>query len=1109
MLIRSFKALLTWAVAAAALLFVSLGIVLLVFLYDPSRFVPLIERQASAYLDRQVQLGELAAVSLGRESYVLARDISIANAPWAGAGELGRVERFELRLDSASLWRKGPIVVTALELDGLMLDLEAREGLAPNWVLFPDRPTDQAAAEFSLPLVFKHVVVADSRTRYRTPRQDVLAELSLLSLALQEEGVYTDLEIQGVVNDMPLRGGGFIGPEAALRDGRNLVVDLEMALGLMTIEAKGQVEDLGSLSGADFALDIASPRSRKILDLLGLSEVRDGSLHFSGRLAQAPTGITLNATGSMADFDLKVEGKILQPAQADGVDLRFHLDGPSMLEAGALFGYQGLKDIPYELSGRVLRDGSLLQLEDGLVLAGRGMTRLSGKLPYYPSIDEWEANIEGREMDLSTLGTLLGVDGLPERYCDIDGQLSADDDGIELVELSIQSLDLELTLNGIVGELPDFQATALHARFAGEDLSALQRILGTEKLPSKPFVMSGSLTRHDEFWRLENGLISLSQHQLQLAGKLDRLVDPGSIDGSVQFNSDDLAATLAEYGVDSELPKGVSLRIGTAIERDNSGFRLSDLQGDFAGVVFQGGGLVSNAQDWAESRVELEARGESLRDSLVNWTHFQVPDEPYRLAADVTYHAPLVSIDRLALQLGAHNLAAELELVEVAGKPAKVKGKARFWGANFKQLLGWAGFDTDVEEQGYELVTGLRADASKLELQDIRFSGEQSDIKGEMQLVYGEVPRLDLNLRSDQLYLPALLLEPEELMAEQEKQQEKQKQTGARPGALSPPTKEQLTHRVIPDTPLPTQWINHLNGRWQYTVDQLVQRDGLGGNLLLDVELADGVLQTKTLKWDGAASQGSAEIRVDASDTVNEINFDLASDQIPLLWMLTGKELPNRKAVYLLSLDGRGASVRELVGSLDGALVTRGKGARLNNRGLDLALGDILGTAQDMLNPYSETEKTTVVDCHAAGVHVKDGVVSLNPGGVIRTDKIDLLITGLVDLKTESLNVDFKSRARKGIGISAGKVITPYVKLAGNMAHPHLTVDPEAVVRSGGIVLATGGLSILAEGLWDRWVVTSENPCDALAKEARENKRTRRLFEQEFGEALEFEHNAQ
>ena len=63
-------------------------------------------------------------------------------------------------------------------------------------------------------------------------------------------------------------------------------------------------------------------------------------------------------------------------------------------------------------------------------------------------------------------------------------------------------------------------------------------------------------------------------------------------------------------------------------------------------------------------------------------------------------------------------------------------------------------------------------------------------------------------------------------------------------------------------------------------------------------------------------------------------------------------------------------------------------------------------------------------------------------------------------------------------------------KLGGTLANPRLTIDPRGAAISGSAAIATAGWSVLATGLWDRWVVTARNPCKVLVERAREEKNT-------------------
>ena len=237
--------------------------------------------------------------------------------------------------------------------------------------------------------------------------------------------------------------------------------------------------------------------------------------------------------------------------------------------------------------------------------------------------------------------------------------------------------------------------------------------------------------------------------------------------------------------------------------------------------------------------------------------------------------------------------------------------------------------------------------------------------------------------------------------------------------------------------------------------------------------------------WEGTVSKGWADMEVDARQAPYAIDLDFTSTRVPLLWLIVGGDVPKQEGNYRGSLTASGATLREAAASLDGELVLRASGFELNNRGLDLILGDVFETIFDRLNPSSTTAEYTEVECVAGGLRFRDGVVAIDPGLVMRTDKIDIVSGGGLDLNTEALNISFNTRSRKGIGISPGKAITPYLKVAGNLANPWLTVDPEVVAVSGTAALATAGLSILAESMYDRWIATANNPCREVFKQVR------------------------
>jgi hypothetical protein len=98
---------------------------------------------------------------------------------------------------------------------------------------------------------------------------------------------------------------------------------------------------------------------------------------------------------------------------------------------------------------------------------------------------------------------------------------------------------------------------------------------------------------------------------------------------------------------------------------------------------------------------------------------------------------------------------------------------------------------------------------------------------------------------------------------------------------------------------------------------------------------------------------------------------------------------------------------------------------------------------------------------------------------------VRMVINSSINLGTEKLRLQFQTTPRKGITISAGEVLNPYVKVVGTLAKPALAVDEQGVLISGGAAVATGGLSILAKAVWQR-LARDKKPCQTAVEQGLE-----------------------
>ncbi len=176
-----------------------------------------------------------------------------------------------------------------------------------------------------------------------------------------------------------------------------------------------------------------------------------------------------------------------------------------------------------------------------------------------------------------------------------------------------------------------------------------------------------------------------------------------------------------------------------------------------------------------------------------------------------------------------------------------------------------------------------------------------------------------------------------------------------------------------------------------------------------------------------------------------------------------------------------GATRRELASSLDGKLRAYLGSGQLANAGLDLLFSDFLTQLFTSLDPYAETSDYTQLDCAVIAADAVSGKVDVSPV-IYHTKQLTILSQGVVDLNTEKIDLSFNTKMRTGIGISAGMLINPFIKVGGRLTSPAVEMDPAGTIIGGGLAVATLGISMLAKSMTDRFL-SSKDPCGDARKE--------------------------
>jgi hypothetical protein len=103
----------------------------------------------------------------------------------------------------------------------------------------------------------------------------------------------------------------------------------------------------------------------------------------------------------------------------------------------------------------------------------------------------------------------------------------------------------------------------------------------------------------------------------------------------------------------------------------------------------------------------------------------------------------------------------------------------------------------------------------------------------------------------------------------------------------------------------------------------------------------------------------------------------------------------------------------------------------------------------------------------------------------VRTDKVSVTGIGGIDLATEEIDLSWRVKERNITKISAGELVNSYIKLGGTLASPSVELKPLEALTSVGAAVATGGLTTVSKGVWNR-LTAGEKVCARALKKARQ-----------------------
>ena len=349
----------------------------------------------------------------------------------------------------------------------------------------------------------------------------------------------------------------------------------------------------------------------------------------------------------------------------------------------------------------------------------------------------------------------------------------------------------------------------------------------------------------------------------------------------------------------------------------------------------------------------------------------------------------------------------------------------------------------------------------------LTLNGKSLDIKGKIDKEPKVLPQFDIKLESKLFDLAPLAAAS---LA-----------SSAGKSTVAVKSSDSQSKYFFSDHPLPFNLLPNANGGIALSIDELnLPNQTPLKNVSGTIAFKEDKIDINDLKFELGKGQAQAQISLaQISGPVPAISIKALAKGFTLEQLLvstnSSAKMSGGDAQIALNLSGRGKSLHQIVGAANGAAQMTVGSARIDSDLLNAA-GDLAVTIMDTLNPMRKQSNQTILECAVAYLPVSNGMVNIKDSIGVETDRLDIALSGTLNLNTEVINLKIDPRQRSGIttGVNLGSL----VQLEGTLQDPKTGVNKEGVVNSAvsiGLGLLTGGISIAAENA--RSMSTKRQPC--------------------------------
>jgi uncharacterized protein involved in outer membrane biogenesis len=304
------------------------------------------------------------------------------------------------------------------------------------------------------------------------------------------------------------------------------------------------------------------------------------------------------------------------------------------------------------------------------------------------------------------------------------------------------------------------------------------------------------------------------------------------------------------------------------------------------------------------------------------------------------------------------------------------------------------------------------------------------------------------------------------------------------PAAAAPDKGGPASKWLLGEEPLPFERLAALSVDAELAVDEVRSRDARIHNVALALKNEPETLRLET-RFDveqGGSAEGNVVLATHGGSADVSVDFDAHDLRLNVASGAVDDPSQIPPIGLSASIRSKGSSPRALASAANGHVVLTQGAGRIENAAVGLASGDILSQLFSALNPLAKEEQYSSWECTVVGLKLADGVGKLEPM-LAQEKKLLIVGAGTLDLRSEKLDIEFNTKPRTGVGVTADMFVTPFVKVTGTLAQPGLSLNAKGTILAGGAAVLTGGISLLVRGLADRATAEGDS-CGKALEEA-------------------------